>query len=87
MPYNIGGVSQIQITQIFQNEVLKGIVNARWYVGNSGLHRDLGVEIVVHVIKGFTKKHERRFHKHVNVEIIQPIDQHGIVKRFKRTKV
>jgi hypothetical protein len=38
--------SNIQVIQRYQNEVLKCIVNAPWYVRNSDLHRDLGIETV-----------------------------------------
>jgi hypothetical protein len=38
--------SNIQVIQHFQNKVLKYVVNALWYVRNSDLHRDLGIETV-----------------------------------------
>lgn len=78
--------SNINIIQRFQNKVLRGIVNAPWYVRNSDLHRDLGVEMVADEVKHFAKKHEERLHNHKNVEAIQLLDQRGIVRRLKRTK-
>jgi hypothetical protein len=43
-----GGTSEsnIQVIQHYQNKLLKCIVNAPWYVQNSGLHRDLGIKTV-----------------------------------------
>jgi hypothetical protein len=38
--------SNIQVIQRYENKVLKCIVNAPWYVRNSDLHRDLGIETV-----------------------------------------
>jgi hypothetical protein len=36
--------SNIQVNQRYQNKVLKCIVNAPWYVQNSDVHCDLGIE-------------------------------------------
>lgn len=59
----------------------------RWYVRNSNLHGDLGVEMVAAVIKEFAKKcREHRLHDGVNVEGIQLLYQRGIVKRLKATR-
>jgi hypothetical protein len=41
--------SNIQVIQRFQNKVPKCIVNAPWYVRNSDLHRDLGIETVTDI--------------------------------------
>jgi hypothetical protein len=78
--------SNIEVIQRFQNKVLRNIVNAPWYVRNSDLHRDLGVEMVAEEIKKFGQKHEVRLHSHVNIEAIQLLDQCGIARRLKRTK-
>ena len=47
-----GCTSQINrnIIQIFQNRILRGIVDAPWYIRNDKLHKDLDVETVVSVI-------------------------------------
>jgi hypothetical protein len=42
--------SNIQVIQRFQNKVLKRIVLAPWYIRNSDLHRDLGIETVTDII-------------------------------------
>jgi hypothetical protein len=38
--------SNIDITQRFQNKVLRNMVNAPWYIRNNDLHRDLQVDVV-----------------------------------------
>jgi hypothetical protein len=43
------------VIQRYQNKVLKCIVNAQWYVRNSVLHRDLGIEKVTDIIAKFPK--------------------------------
>lgn len=78
--------SNIKIIQRFQNKVLRGIVNAPWYIRNDDLHRDLKVDLVTNIIKKNAEAHERRLHHHVNVEAIQLLDNTDIVRRLKRTK-
>lgn len=78
--------SNIEIIQRFQNKVLRGVVNAPWYVRNKDLHRDLKVDSVIDTIKKHAEAHERRLHRHVNVEAIQLLDNTDIVRRLKRTK-
>jgi hypothetical protein len=45
--------SNIQVIHRYQNKVLKCIVNAPWYIQNSDLHRDLGIETVTDIIAKF----------------------------------
>jgi hypothetical protein len=78
--------SNIQRIQTFQNKVLRGIVNAHWYVRNSNFHRDFGVRMVTAEIKRTAKKHEDRLHQHTNVEAIQLLDSNRTVRRLKRLK-
>lgn len=78
--------SNIEIIQRFQNKVLRGIVNAPWYVRNDDLHRDLQIEFVHKIIKKFAEAHEKRLHHHVNVEAIQLLDNTDKVRTLKRTK-
>ena len=78
--------SNIKIIQRFQNKVLRGIVNAPWYIRNDDLHRDLKVNLVIDIIKKNAEAHERRLHHHVNIEAIQLLDNTDIVRRLKRTK-
>lgn len=75
-----------QIIQQFQNKVLRGIVNAPWYIRNDDLHRDLNIQVVSEIIKKYAEAHQQRLHHHVNVEAIQLLDHTDIKRRLKRTK-
>jgi hypothetical protein len=77
--------SNIAIIQRFQNEVLRAIVNAPWYVRDADFHRDLKLEMVTAEIKMFARKHEERLHHH-NVEAIHLLDNSELLRRLKRTK-
>jgi hypothetical protein len=70
---------------MFQNKVLKAIVNAPWYVRNADLHRDLNMEMVTAEMKTFARKHEERLHHH-DVEAIQLLDNSELLRRLNRTK-
>jgi hypothetical protein len=50
--------SNIEVIQCYQNKILKRTVNAEWYVRNSDLHRDLGIETVTDIIAKFAKSRE-----------------------------
>ena len=78
--------SNVDITQRFQNKVLRNNVDAPWFVRNSDLNRDLEVEVVGREIQIFAWKHEERLHQHENVETIQLLDNTGIVRRLQRKK-
>ncbi len=78
--------SNIQVIQRFQNKVLRNIVNAPWYVRNSDLHRELGIDTVTETIRKYAKSHEDRLHRHVNVEVIELLDNTELVRRLRRVK-
>lgn len=78
--------SNINIIQRFQNKALRNIVDAPWYIRNSDLHRDLNMETVDQVIKIFARSHEERLHHHVNIEVIQLLDNTELERRLKRKK-
>jgi len=78
--------SNVDITQRFQNKVLRNNVDAPWFVRNSDLNRDLEVEVVGREIQIFAWKHEERLHQHENVETIQLLDNTGKVRRLQRKK-
>jgi hypothetical protein len=50
--------SNINITQRFQDKVLRYMVNAPWYIRNNDLHRDLQVDVVSSKIQRFAQKHK-----------------------------
>jgi hypothetical protein len=74
--------STIQVIQPYQKKVLMCIVNASWYVRNSDLHRDLGIETVTDIITKFAKSDEKKLQNHINIEAsklltISPDDSSG----------
>ena len=78
--------SNRNIIQRFQNRVLRGIVDAPWYIRNDNLRKDLDVETVDSVIKMYAQSHEQRLQRHINVEALQLLNNDGLVRRLKRTK-
>jgi hypothetical protein len=78
--------SNIQVIQCYQNKVLKCIVNAPWYVRNSDLHRDLGIETVEDIIAKFANSHAKRLQNHINIEVSRLLNVNNITRRLKRKK-
>lgn len=78
--------TNVQMIQTFQNKVLRGIVNAPWYVRNNDLHRDLRIELVSEVIKKYAVKHDQRLQTHVNYEMNTVVNVNNNIRRLKRTK-
>jgi hypothetical protein len=78
--------SNTDVIQRFQNEVLRNIVDAPWYVRNSELRRDLQMEMVTNETGKFAKKQEERLLHHVNVEAIQLLDKSELVRRLESKK-
>jgi hypothetical protein len=72
--------------QRYQNKVLKRIVNAPWYVRNSDLHLDLGIETVTDIISKFAKSHEKGLQDHINIEASRLLNVNNITRRLKRKK-
>jgi hypothetical protein len=60
--------SNVQVIQRYQNKVLKRIFNAHWYVQNSDLYCDFGIETVTDIIAKFAKSHEERLQDHIDIE-------------------
>jgi hypothetical protein len=44
------------------------------------------METVDSVIRKYAQSHEKRLHRHINVEAIQLLNNGGLVRRLKRTK-
>jgi hypothetical protein len=77
------------VIQRYQNKVLKCIVNAPWYVRNSDLHRDLGIEAVTDIIAKFAKfakSHEKILQDDINIEASRLLNVNNITRRLKRKK-
>jgi hypothetical protein len=75
--------SNIQVIQRYQNKVLKCIVNAPWYVRNSDLHRDLGIETVADIIAKFANSHAKRLQNRTNIEVSRLLIVNNITRRLK----
>jgi hypothetical protein len=84
--YGCASESNIQVIQRYQNKVLKCIVNAPWYVRNSDLHRDLGIEAVADIIAKFANSHAKRLQNHINIEVSRLLNSNDITRRLKRKK-
>jgi hypothetical protein len=78
--------SNIQVIQRYQNKVLKCIVNAPWYVQNSDLHRDLGIETVTDITAKFANSREKRLQDHINIEASRLFNVNNITRQLKRKK-
>jgi len=74
--------SNTDTIQRFQNQILKNIVDAPWYIRNADLPRDLQMEMVTNEIGKFAKKHEERLLHHVDVEEIQLLADRELVRRL-----
>lgn len=76
--------TNIKLIQNFQNKVLRGIVNAPWFIRNDDIHRDLDMDTVVEETHKFALKHEQRLQKHENCEITQLLDHSKKIRRSRR---
>lgn len=78
--------SNIDIIQTSQNKFLRMITNAYRYVTNEEIHKDLEIKRVADVVRENALRHEKKLHKHTNVEAILLLDTTGEVRRLKRVK-
>jgi len=81
--------SNIEILQIFQNKVLRSIVNAPWYVPNTILHTDLQMPTVKAEITNFSTKYRQKLITRPNELIPALLDEEEPrrLKRFKPTEL
>jgi hypothetical protein len=84
--WGCASVSNIQVIQRYENEVLKCTVNAPWYVGNSD-HCDLRIEAVTDIIVKLAKSHEKRLQDHINVEASRLLNVNNITRPLKWKKL
>jgi hypothetical protein len=66
----------------FQVIQLKCTVNAPWYVRNSDIHRDLGIETVSDIITKFANSHEKRLQDHIDIEASRLLNVNYITRRL-----
>jgi hypothetical protein len=78
--------SNIDKRQIFQNKVLRGIVDSPWCYRNDHLRRDLKIPTIRQEIQRFAERHKRRLHNHVNTEVLQLLDNTNLNRRLTRIK-
>lgn len=78
--------SNVKDIQLFQNKVLRNIVNAQWYVRNKDIHRDLKMDSVSEVRVKVAKKHQQRLQNHCNPEAFNLLSTQCLPRRLKRTK-
>jgi hypothetical protein len=76
----------IEVIQRYQKKMLKCIVNALWYVRNSDIRRDLGIEKVADIIAEFAIYNEYRFQNYINIEGSRLLNVNNITRRLKRKK-
>jgi len=78
--------TNVKPIQTFQNKVLRGVVNAPWYIRNSDLHRDLNINLVTDEIKRYAGKHTKRLEGHENPEMRAVSNERVSMRRLMRTK-
>lgn len=84
--WGCASTKNIEIIQKVQNNILRNIVNAPWYIRNDDLHRDLGVKKVADIIRHFASKHIERLQHHINPEASILSNEQIYSRRLKRTK-
>jgi hypothetical protein len=62
------------------------IVHAPWYIRNSDLHRDLGIETVADIITRLASSHKKSLQNHINSEVSRLFNVQNIPRRLKRKK-
>ena len=73
--------------QRLQNNVLRTIVNAPWYIRNKDLLRnDLNVAMVVDGICCSAQLHAKRLSTHVNNEVVKLIQMQNSQEKVKRLR-
>jgi hypothetical protein len=78
--------SNIDIIQRYQNQVLRLTVNAPWFLRNSDIHRDLGVETAADMITRYAFSHKKRLQHQKNEEASKLLNAQGLRRRLKRMK-
>lgn len=79
--------SQRKKIQRFQNNVVKLISGAPWFVHRDLLHADLQIPMVDAVVTQYAQRHEARLHRHPNTLALQLLDTTTTTRRLKRSHV
>jgi hypothetical protein len=78
--------SNIQVIHRFQKKALKCIIQAHWYIHNSDLHRNVGIETVTDIITRLASSHKKRLQNNINSEESRLLNVQNIRRRLKRKK-
>lgn len=78
--------NNINIIQRFQNKALRCIMNVPWYIRNSDLQRDIGIEPVNSVINSYATTHMLRLSTHPNEEASSLANVAETTRRLRRTR-
>ena len=70
--------------QVSQNIILRKITGAPFFVTNETLRKDLQIETVRELIKRFTRRFEKRLHRHSNTQTIQLLEDLPIRSLMRR---
>jgi hypothetical protein len=73
------------VIQRFKNKMLKCIVQAPWYIRNSDLYRDLGIDTVTD-ITSLASSHKKRLQNHINSEVSRLLNVQNVPRRLKWKK-
>lgn len=82
--WGTASTSNIEIMQRFQSKVLRIITDAPWYVRNSVLHRDLGMDSIKEVIQSTSTKYLGKLEDHPNPLAITLLDNSSTTARLQR---
>lgn len=86
--YNFGEHQENQYQnyiQVFQNKVLRKIVNSSWNVRNGNIDKELKMDTDHGFIRISAVKRKRRLHNH-DISVLEMLDNRNGVRRLERTK-
>lgn len=76
--WDCSAISNLQILQRVQNNILRKISGAPWFVRNDSLHTDLKIETMKQLIGRLAKSYEERLHRHPNTLAINYWQNHPL---------
>ncbi len=76
--------SNILILQRVQNNILRKITGAPWFIRNDSLHSDLQLEIVKQLIARLANSYKKRLHQHPNTLAIQLLEAPPIIRLHRK---
>lgn len=70
--------------QVFQNKVLRHIVDAQWLTRNKNIHRDLDLTFVKNEITRTARRHQLKLASHANIKAQQFLTTDALWRHLKR---